>query len=208
MLMLRNAGIFFIPGALFWILFQKDKKLANKLSFMLLLLVMCSGFISWNVYRLIILSNTNVISELLPVFTPGRNLGIITHEIGSYFVPDIGFYLSYLVGAGIISGVIYGAVKSTGKSLGIAYFMILTYIFTFLIIPPAPSDISRYLAPVIPIIFIALAGFWSNVLADKKLHPWLVNMIVLSVYFYFIVRIIKNISVWAQIDIYNYFKFA
>lgn len=208
MLMLRNAGIFFIPGAVVWILLQKEKKLLDKLSFLLILIVICSGFISWNIYKLIILSNLNVIAELLPEFTPGRNFGLITNEIGKYFVPDIGFYLSNLVGAGFIAGIIYIAYKSSSKSISVAYFMVLAYLFTFLIIPPNQSDISRYLAPVIPIIFIVISGFWSNVLASKKLPSWLSKMIVLSVYFYFVVRIIKNISVWAQIDIYNYFKFA
>jgi len=208
MLVLRNAGIFFIPGAVMWILLQKEKKLYDKLSFLLILVVISSGFISWNIYKLIILSNINVISELLPVFTPGRNLELITNEIGKYFVPDIGFYFSNLVGAGIIARVIYVAINFSGKSISVAYFMVLTYIFTFLIIPPSPSDISRYLAPVIPVIFIVVSGFGSYVLASNKLNPWLSKMIVISVYFYFVLRIIKNITVWAQIDIYNYFKFV
>jgi hypothetical protein len=157
---------------------------------------------------LLIHSNLNVIAELLPVFTPVRNLGLITNEIGKFLVPDIGFYFTNLVGAGIIAGIIYVAYKSSVTSISVAYFMVLAYIFTFLIIPPNPSDISRYLAPVIPIFFIVIADILSKILTSNKMHPWVSKMIVLSMYSYFVLRIMKNISVWAQIDTYNYFKFA
>jgi len=208
MLMMRNAGIFFIPGAVLWILLQKEKRFYDKLTFLVFLLVMCSGFLSWNIYKIIILTNINVIGELLPAFTPVINFALVTNEIGKYLVPDIGFYFSSLVGTGFIGGVFYLAIKSPGKRISLVYLMALSYIFTFFIIPPDPSDVSRYLAPVIPLILVASSGYLSKILVSNRLNPWLGKMILFSVYCYFLIRIIKNIGVWAQIDIYNYFRFA
>jgi len=208
MLVLRNAGIFFIPGILIWITIQKNRTLNNKITLISLILLMCSGFLTWNIYKIIIQSNLNVLTELIPVFKPLNNVLLISNEIGKYIIPDIGYYLSGLVGAGLLGYLIYRAVKLTDSLIGLNYFMILTYLFTFVIIPPDPSEISRYLAPVIPFVFIASTRIMSLFYSSKKINPWISGITILGIYSYFFIRIIKNSFVWGHIDFYNYFTFA
>ena len=116
MLIQRNAGIFLISVLYFSIIALKAVPLKHLKIIGLSYLFSISGFLMWNVQRILIENRPYMIIELLPFFTPTKNYMLTVNDIGGIFYPSLLLFpfSLYFTTAILVMLCYYNQLRATG----------------------------------------------------------------------------------------------
>jgi len=185
----RNAGIFMcIPLGLYALIHFKNPfrwQLAVAVSFAVL-----SNFI-WNWGRRIFSEKSHVFTELMPTWSPLKNLYLTFGEMGYNFLPR--FIPDWLVAIMTFMGLVILLRRYFKKNIMLTLAM--GYLVFWIIIPADAADIGRFIAPVWSFVLLSLVMLlqeYRSIL--PKAVFWLSATYILV---FSIIRITINAMTWA-----------
>ncbi len=204
MLIERNAGIFLITSFYFALFIFNVYQRKHYKSVIICFIVSISGFLFWNVNRIILESRLYMISELIPYFTPLKNFHLVLNEVGSVFYPSLFFSpLSLILTFGLLS--ITAFIVFGTKDNSFLKTMLLTsllYLSVWIIIPGDPSNMGRFISIVVPILLLAFVVVFNEI-SRKMSFPSYLNYILISIMIiYSTIRITNNALLWGGVKSY------
>jgi hypothetical protein len=201
MLLQRNPGLFFLPGMLIvlWILLTKEKGGLKK--YLILFGVMLSGSLIWNINVLFLEGNQNIFKELFEGVNVVQNLIDITNEVGRSFIYGGWQVLATSVGIVIIMWALYYLIKLNYDKSSILIILFLSYLIFWVFIGIPEDNISRFLAPVTPIIivlFVSFMQFINNRIAMFRRNKIPISIIFIGALCYSVLRLFNNMTYWIE----------
>jgi len=206
-LLTRHAGIFLIPGFCAGLSIGWTKKTTNeKRDIILHILIVISGFLCWNLYNIIFKDQTFVVAELFSTYNGVRNITQTLGELGASFFPSqLSTGISIATGFIVLVLAMYSGFRARNPFYLSLTVSLLIYIIAWFVISASIYDISRFMAVVLPIVFLLLAkGFNENPGLGKGKIVYALFLIWLI---YPLMRIFINSLLWGgQIQFYNDLK--
>lgn len=187
-LITRNAGLFFVPGML-WFVWSNKKE--HRWILLGAISLACIGPIAWNTHRIVIMDNLGIPGELIPTFSPVRNFILTFSEIGYNFIPR--HIPDYLV-AILSSGVFFFAVAKQNLKSGLIPLVVISYLVFWIIIPAHPDNIGRFIAPIFGLILILIVGILDHPIFENK---WVKYSTIIYLVCFSMFRMISNLVTWA-----------
>ncbi len=204
MLIQRNAGIFLISAFYFSIIVLKSVPLKQLKIIGISYLLSISGFLVWNVQRILIEDRTYIIGELLPYFTPAKNYMLTVNEIGGILYPSLLlFSFSIFFTTAILVMLGYYIFKLVDSLfLKILFLSALLYLSIWIIIPGDPSEMGRFISVVTPILLLSIVKGLSFGFEKMKFHIYFKYLIVSIIILYSVFRVTNNSLLWGGFDDY------
>ena len=200
MLLQRYAGLFVLIGtAIGFLLAYRNVLLRNKLKFVLYFIISASGVLAWMLARIIIPGKNHIFGELVPHWSLADNALLVFDEVGANFVPHaFSTWISALVGLGLSFFALIPMPRGNGK----AFFHFLSaivgfYLIVWIVVPANSSNISRFLAVVLPAFYLLLTTRLKFSAGKNGLLPRILNMLIIGVLLYNLVRILNNSILWS-----------
>jgi hypothetical protein len=161
-------------------------------------MVSISGFAIWNIHQIIIESRLYMVAELVPFFTPLKNFKLLTNEIGEVFYPSLFFYpLSLFLTTGIFFYSSFLIFKSGNiLYLKILYLSALLYLSIWIVIPGDPSNMSRFISVVTPILLLAFVEAFYIAWQKFSLPNYLKYIFISLLILYASTRDVNNALLW------------
>ncbi|NJN27213.1 MAG: hypothetical protein HC819_15150 [Cyclobacteriaceae bacterium] len=207
MLIDRNAGIFIISPLYFAMIVSY--KLPRRHYFILAwcLVFSVSGFALWNVHHIVMESRFYMLAELVPYFTPVKNLEILLNDIGIIFFPSLLLYPWSVFFTGLILAIgTYLIFTTSGaKFIKTLYLTALLYLCIWIVIPGDPSNMNRFVSVVTPILLLAFAEFFFKMAQKFKIPGHLHYVLLAGVILYSVARNVNNAMLWGGAKNYTNF---
>ena len=198
MLIQRNAGIFIIVPLYFSLIVFKVLQRKHFALALFSFTASISGFLLWNVKNILIESRPHMIFELVPYFTPLKNLNLVLIELGSLFYPSLLIYPFSLVITAVFLVLVSYAVFQSQNELFLKVLLLssLIYLSVWIIIPGDPSNMGRFISIIVPIVL--LASIWAFLSIWNKFDLRIVYKYILlsAIIIYSSVRIVNNSFLW------------
>lgn len=201
MMLQRNAGFFLFAGSIAGLLANYRRFSGKQLiAIGLHAFLAITGFTTWNIYALLFKEKLDIMHELVPQFSPVRNLVLSFHELGLNFVPGSLSYgaaftgLLIFVGAGIYI-VSYGRNKN---ALSYLYMVLFFYMLTWLVIPGNEHEMGRFMAVVLPLFYLFAVLILSFL---SRRFPKIQMPVTLAVFVWLVytfVRLGNNVLLWGD----------
>lgn len=203
MLLQRNAGIFILAGsiggmALNYTFFDK-----REVKYLLLHgLFAASGFMLWNLYVLFYKGHEDILTEVVPDISFLRNVELVLSELGKLYVPEP---VSFIFGMGILLPcllwVCYSLYRQKDVWLRLLIVILLTYLTAWVIIPASESDISRFLAVIVPVIHLFVFFLLEGQLNFSRRKVRFFTLLCAGVWLlYPFFRILSNALLWHKMN--------
>lgn len=208
MLIQRNAGIFLISAFYFSIIALKSVPLKQLKIIGLSYLLSISGFLIWNVQRILMEDRTHIIAELLPYFTPAKNYMLTVNEIGAIFYPSLLLFpFSIFFTTVVLVMLCYFIFKlADSLFLKILFLSVLLYLSIWIIIPGDPSEMGRFISVVSPILLLSIVKGLSFGFEKMKFHAYFKSLIFSIIILYSVFRVTNNSLLWGGFN--NYLNFG
>ena len=207
MLIERNAGIFILsPMYLSFFVFKIIQRRQFR-TVAIYFIVSISGFLIWNVKNVFVESRLYLIYELVPYFTPFKNLKLVLNDIGSVIYPALMIYpFSILITIVILSIMLYRVFYSSKNLfLKILLFTSMCYLCIWIIIPGDHSNMGRFISVIIPIFLLLV--IWVVFNSWIRLRKIFKYVIICAIFIYSSARILNNSLLWGgKSDYINFGK--
>jgi hypothetical protein len=162
MILQRNAGFFIALPVTACLIILTCCSYRNFLNYVVHFTIGVSGGALWNYKKLIKENNEHVIGELLPYFSLKRNFFLVFKEIYLLFAPNILTTLFSIILSILMLTVLVLLWKKTRNSfIRVISVLLSFYLFTWIIIPAHVDNISRFIAIILPLLYLVIIYFFQ-----------------------------------------------
>lgn len=206
MLLQRNAGIFLLAGVAGGVLLNYSFFSRRQLKYLFLYsLFAVSGFGLWNIYVSVFKGNEQILTEVEPMTSLPKNAELVFSELGKLYVPEpLGLIFGLFVLVPCLAFLAFELCRQQDVWLRLLLILLLTYLMVWVVVPalwvivPAgKEDISRFLSPGIPVLYLLVSVFLERRAQNVKAKVRLLIVVLSCLWLlYPVLRLFSNAWLW------------